>query len=151
MNNKNNKNLWIVLGLVALVIIIWAVVMSSNSYNQPSSNTTYNMPAPAPSPVATAPSSSSAAYTAALLKYGTNRIQFQQACQTVPNAMVVKSGTTIMLDNRASITHTVKLDRTYVIRADGFTTTTLSGGTLPRKILVDCDKSQNVATITVEK
>lgn len=150
----NKKTLWVVLGLVVLVGVIWAIVMVSNSNQaQPviDTNTTTKTRTTTPTPAATVPSSSNLSYNAALLKYGTNRIQFQPDCQAVPDNMVFKNGVTIMLDNRAAVSRVVKLDKSYTLGAYSFTTATLSSSQLPHKILVDCGKSQNVATITVEK
>lgn len=147
----NKKTLWVVLGLVVLVALIWWAVSYNNSRNAGPVDNTGTTPTPTPTPSATTPSASNASYNAALLKYGPNRIQFKEDCQALPNKMVLKSGTTIMLDNRASVSHTVKVDKSYSIPAFGFTTATLSGSVLPLTILVDCGASQNVATITVEK
>ncbi|MDO8669046.1 MAG: hypothetical protein Q7K65_02000 [Candidatus Buchananbacteria bacterium] len=153
----NKKMVWVALGLVVLAGLVWWLVSSNKSQDPtPVTNTdsTVNTPAPTPTPppVATAPKSNNANYNADLIKYGTNRIQFQENCQSVPNNMVFKNGTAVMLDNRASIQHVVKIDsKSYTIGAYNYTTITLSNSKLPHTILVDCDKSQNVATILLEK
>ncbi|MEJ0021603.1 MAG: hypothetical protein WDN47_03390 [Candidatus Doudnabacteria bacterium] len=149
----NKKTLWVVLGIIVVVGIIWAVVSYNNSQNAALVGNTTTTPTPAPTPVATTPSANgNPAYDAALLKYGKNRIQFQENCQALPVAGVFKNGTTIMLDNRASVSHAIKFDsKTYTLGAYDFTTVTLSSSVLPHKIAVDCDKSQNVTTITIEK
>ncbi|MEO8065493.1 MAG: hypothetical protein ABI643_01395 [Candidatus Doudnabacteria bacterium] len=153
MSDKN-KYLWIVGGLVVVALAIWLIASNSNNTSGPSNTYTPQTPTTQTPPTttpSTAPGAASAAYTAALTKYAATRIQIQNNCQVVPNRSVYKTGTAIMLDNRTNVTRTVKLDSTFVIPAFGFKITTLSGGTLPRTILVDCDKSQNVATITLEK
>ena len=155
MNNDNNRYVWWVVGIIVIVLVIWGVfkLAGGNKTNQSTNNTnqqTANNPPPPPPPPAVI--SNNPSYNKAVVQYADKRIQFQQSCQTVPNNVVYKNGVTLMLDNRASITHTIKIDsKTYVIGAYDYTIVTLSNTKLPHTILVDCDKSQNVATIMLEK
>lgn len=90
-------------------------------------------------------------YAQALEKYKDARIQLDQNCQATPNIMTFKNNTNIMIDNRASIARTVKVGSTFSIKGYGFKIVKLSSTTLPATWYVDCDKSQNVATILIQK
>ena len=157
-----NKYLWIVGVLVILLAVVVFMVMknqsaktNSTAYNTETTTSqtpTEDSAMTKDTPVTPAAKSNNISYNDALKKYGTNRIQIQQSCQAVPNNVVYKNGTTIMLDNRASITHVIKIDsKTYTIKAYDYTTVKLSSSTLPHTVLMDCDKSQNVATILIQK
>jgi len=56
-----------------------------------------------------------------------------------------------MIDNRAPVARTVKVGSTFPIKAYGFKIVNLSSATLPATWYVDCDSSQNVATILIQK
>jgi hypothetical protein len=147
-----NKRLWVLLGVVVVVLMVFWIIQSRHHNSTSSQNTSANSQTNTPTPQPTPPPSNNAAYNQALVTYTSRRIQFQQSCQAVPNVVVYKTGTTIMLDNRASISHTIKMDGvSYLIGAYNFRLVTLSNSKLPHMTLIDCDKSQNVATITIEK
>lgn len=102
-----------------------------------------------PPVVATAPTMT---YDQAVKAYGERRVQFAQNCQASPTQPTFKGGTEIMLDNRSSETKTLAFDATtYTIPAYGFQIVTLSAETLPHTIMVDCNGSQNVTSILVQK
>ena len=90
-------------------------------------------------------------YQNALAKYKDVRIQLNANCQADPTQMTFKNGTEIMMDNRSPKDRTVKVGSIYNIKAWGFKIVKLSSATLPATWLVDCDKSQNVATILIQK
>mgnify|MGYP001564025841 FL=1 len=93
----------------------------------------------------------SIAYADALVQFADRRIQFDKACQAFPNTVTYKDNTGIMIDNRASIAHTIKIGTTYTVKAYGFRIIVLPDIYLKSKaLLVDCDKSQNVATVLVQ-
>ncbi len=158
-----NKYVWLGIGAVVLVLAIWLITKNRNkeveqnnsatnsqdsSQNSTQNDTNTSTAGENKIPVKT----NSPSYATALTKYGTNRIQIQQNCQAVPNNVTYKNGTTVMLDNRASIAHTLKIDsKVITIPAYDFTTFTFSYTNLPHTILMDCDKSQNVATILIQK
>ena len=93
----------------------------------------------------------SIAYTEALVKYKDARIQLEKNCQASPDKGTFKNGTNIMIDNRAPVSRTVKVGSTFTIKAYGFKIVNLSSATLPATWYVDCDTSQNVATILIQK
>lgn len=94
----------------------------------------------------------SISYANALVKYADRRIQLDKTCQAIPNVVTYKDNTGIMIDNRSAQTRTVKIDQTYTIKPYGFRIVVLPDVYLKNKtILVDCDKSQNVATILVQE
>lgn len=157
----NKKTWFIVAGVV--VIAILAVVFykqrqpKDDVQTTPASNTQPVVNA-APADNAnqnSAPSNSAAkklSYTDAVAKYGSNRIQFDATCQAHPNAMVVKNGTVLMLDNRSQTSQKIVFNgKTYTISALDYTTVTASSTTFPKEVLVDCGTSQNVARITIQK
>lgn len=90
-------------------------------------------------------------YANALLKYKDARIQLDTNCQASPNNVTYKNGANIMIDNRAPVARTVKVGSTFSIKAYGFKIVKLSSATLPATWYVDCDGSQNVATILIQK
>lgn len=151
-NTNTNKNLWIGLGAVALiVIIIWFMNMGStpvvDNTNQVVDSTedvtlgSINAGSPA----------ASISYANALIKYKDARIQLDKTCQASPDKGTFKNGTTIMIDNRAPVARTVHVGSIFGIKAYGFKLVKLESATLPATWYVDCDKSQNVSTILIQK
>jgi hypothetical protein len=90
-------------------------------------------------------------YGEALAIYKNSRIQFDTLCQASPNNFVYKNGTNIMIDNRSPVSRSIKVGSVYNVEAYGFKIIQLSSIVLPTKWLVDCDNSQNVATITIQR
>ena len=90
-------------------------------------------------------------YQDAVVIYKDTRIQFDANCKATPNNVTFKNGTDIMIDNRAPVARTIKIDTNYTVGAYGFKIIKLSSATLPVTWLLDCDKSQNVATILLQK
>jgi len=96
----------------------------------------------------------SLSYQNALVLYPADkRIQLSgtTSCQATPTNVTYKNGTSIMIDNRSAQSHTIKLGTTYVIPGYGFKIVKLSSATLPYAFFVDCDKQQNIATLSVQK
>ena len=93
----------------------------------------------------------SISYADALVKYKDARIQIDALCQAFPNNVTYKNGTSIMIDNRSAINHTLKIGSTYTVDAYKFKIIKLTSNNLPETLLVDCDQYQNVATILVQK
>lgn len=156
---NNNRNLWISVGVVLAIfvgLVLWSMTGKSAV---PSNNVNNNTPLePVDSTedtsagsVNTGSSQASISYANALVKYKDARIQFDGVCQASPNNMTFKNGTSIMVDNRAPVDRAVKVGSIFNIKAYGFKIIKLSSTTLPATLLVDCDKSQNVATILLQK
>jgi hypothetical protein len=164
MENKNNKNLWVV-GIIVVVLIIGFLgykkyqsvalvsdqpiaIAPAGTGEDASEDTTDGSINTTPGSTATTIS-----YANALLKYKDARIQLGtgQQCTATPNNMTFKNGTTIMIDNRASVARTLKIGTQYSVKGYGFKLIKLSSGTLPMKYLVDCGSQQNVATILLQK
>ncbi len=97
---------------------------------------------------ATAPKLS---YQDAVNKYANTRIQFDDACHATPTNMTYKSGTSIMLDNRAGVSRKIRVGSVYTVPAYDFKIVKVSSTVLPATWLVDCGTSQNVATILIQK
>lgn len=162
---EKNKNMWMIAGIVLVVVaIIIFVVMQNNKDNDDllenennivqeevvvEENVAGELDTTPDKDVATSPAAS-LSYEQALIKYKDARLQLDKTCQASPDRMTFKNGTSIMLDNRAPVSRTVKVGSTYTIKAYGFKIIKLSASTFPTNLLVDCDKSQNVATIIVQ-
>ena len=92
-------------------------------------------------------------YASALVKYAKTRFQFDETCQASPTAETFKSGVNVMLDNRSANALSLHLGTigTFSVKPWGFKIVRLTGTPLPATILVDCNTSQNVASITLQK
>ena len=91
-------------------------------------------------------------YANALVKYADRRIQLDKDCHAYPGNVTYKDNTGIMIDNRSPQTRTVKVGITFTIKPWGFKIVVLPDIYLKSKtLLVDCDQSQNVATILVQE
>jgi hypothetical protein len=97
------------------------------------------------------PMAATLSYTDALAKYEDVRIQLDDNCRANPNKVTFKNGTSIMIDNRASVARTVTVGSTFSLKAYDFKIVKLSSAVLPVTWYLDCDKSQNVATILIQK
>lgn len=158
MDTNKRTILWVVVAAAVIILLIFAfknkgsqpapTTSNSNSANQVNSSSTTP---PAASPATQTPPNS-LAYTEAVQKYKDRRIQFTPTCQASPNNMTFKNPVTIMLDNRSAGTQRIGiLGNTYTLSAYGYTIVTLNQSGLPKTILVDCNTSQNVAKILLEK
>ena len=153
MSMENNKNVWVYVVIAVLVLGLGYWLMNKDSVKEEgidndsevvdstedTSEGSVNVSKPALS------------YQNALAKYKDVRIQLNANCQADPTQMTFKNGTEIMMDNRSPKDRTVKVGSIYNIKAWGFKIVKLSSATLPATWLVDCDKSQNVATILIQK
>ena len=90
-------------------------------------------------------------YTDALVIYKGARIELDENCQANPSSVTYKNGTSIMIDNRASVDRVVKVGSSFPIKAQSFEIVKLSSETLPIIWNVDCDQSKNVAQILIQK
>ena len=160
MEDLKNKNLWIggvVVLAVAAVLIFWLMgkpaiapgVDDNLAQNNPVIDSVEDT---TPGSINTGASKTATiSYANALIKYKDARLQLDKACQGSPNAMTFKNGASLMIDNRAPVARVVKVGSIFNIKAYGFKIVKLSSSTLPATWLVDCDKSQNVATVTIQK
>ena len=90
-------------------------------------------------------------YDEALEQYGDWRIQLNGDCQARPPRMTVKSGTSVMLDNRAGAPQTVVANGTpYQIAPYHYRVITVKSGASPRTVYLDCGQGKNVALITAQ-
>ena len=142
--------------IILIIVAILAVYGLWLMRNNPVSTVNYNQPIPFVgytnnNPINIINYVPTSSYGQALLKYGSTRIQFNTTCQATPNNVTYKNSTNIMIDNRSAVAHTVKVNSVYTIPAYGFKIIKLSSAILPVQFLVDCDNSQNVATILLQK
>ena len=90
-------------------------------------------------------------YGDALALYKEKRIQLNDKCQASPNVSTYGNNTSIMIDNRSAVKRSVVLGSSFTIPAYGFKIVSLSSKDLPKTLLLDCDESQNVATVLIQK
>jgi len=157
-----NKNIIIGLAILILILVggfVWYFMSNSVSSTSDTTNTQTN------NPVAVTPDSvqdvsdqttgtvaSAISYANALVKYADRRIQLDPTCQAHPNTVTYKDNTGIMIDNRSSQTRTVKVGITFVMKPYTFKIVVLPDVYLVSKtLLIDCDQSQNVATVLVQE
>ena len=156
MDDTKNKNLWISLAVILVIVaglILWSMLKSTpasapapveqDSTTTPDTTTSGNTNTNSPA--------ASISYTNALVKYKDARLQIDKACQASPDKMTFKNNSYMMIDNRAPVSRTIKIGSVYSVGAYGFKIIKLSSATLPATWYVDCDKSQNVATILIQK
>jgi len=170
MKKISKKDLYIIIGVVAVIIIVILIAVFSNrqgpvnnnlnatpsneqnaqNENKPSeSNASTSVPV-----TTTAPS---LLYGEALKMYGDRRFQFGlndiNNCIMTPSSSVFKEGTKVMLDNRANKQITIYLDGTaYDIKAYGFRIITLTtSASLPHTIKVDCNTGKNNGQILLQQ
>lgn len=157
---RNNKNLWIGLVVVlVVVIIIWLVNKNSPSVStEEGANNDQTALSPDVSiedisegSVNVGSPAAIISYANALVKYKDARIQLNTSCQAIPNNVTFKNGANIMVDNRSPVARTVKIGSVFSVKAWGFKIVKLNSATLPVTWLVDCDRSQNVATVLIQK
>jgi len=143
--------------IIELLVVVAVIVMLAVK-NPPADTTTENSTATEPESVQDISSQDTGAtvtpisYANALVKYADRRIQLNTMCQAFPGSVTYKDNTGIMIDNRSPNTRTVKIGNTFTIKPWGFKIVILPDVYLKSKtILVDCDNSQNVATILVQE
>ncbi len=97
-------------------------------------------------------STDSALYNQLVKTYRNARIQFSSTCQATPNVAAYKNGTSIMLDNRSSVAHTVTFGgATYSLPAYGHQIVTITSPTVPASMGINCGQSVNVGTLRVSQ
>ena len=157
MEDTKNKNLWIGLAVVLLLVVgflFWSMkkavapAVTDNTSTNPVVVPTEDV---TPGSVNTGSPAASISYANALIKYKNARLQLDPTCQASPDKMTFKNGAYLMVDNRAPVSRTVKVGSVFNIKAYGFKIIKLSSATLPATWYVDCGKSQNVSTILIQK
>ena len=150
---KKNTNVLIGVGVILIIIIgVWYMKASPSTNQQlvddesiesveDTSEGSVNASAPA----------AALTYRQALEKYKDSRIQLDKDCQARPNNVTYKDGSNIMIDNRSNIARTVKVGTTFPLKAWGFKIVKIDSASGTGTWHVDCDKSQNVATILIQK
>lgn len=91
-------------------------------------------------------------YHEALGIYANRTIGIDSQCQMVPNQMIFKNNTKVMIDNPSPHLRTLKIGKNVTtVKGYGFKIINLYNSKLPVKLMVDCDTSKGVATILLEK
>ncbi len=151
---EKNQKMWVsIVAVVALVVLVFWL-MNRNAPIAPVGNDDQTIQSTEDTTTGSINSGSPAAsisYTNALVKYKDARLQLDKTCQGSPDKMTFKNGSFLMVDNRAPVARTVKVGSTFSIKAYGFKIVKLESATLPATWYVDCDASQNVSTILIQK
>ena len=153
-NMEKNIQTWgfVVLGVIIAAILYFGFGQNNQRpyYSMSQNQVTNQQPESSEDVVGTGVAPMS--YATALAQYADRRIQLDPSCQAYPSTATYKDNTSIMIDNRSPNTRTVKVDSTFIIKPWGFKIVTLSDVTTkPKTIYVDCDGSQNVATILIQE
>ena len=157
MENELNKILYFGLGILIIIIVVVFLSMNKDIILVGDVDQNIDQTVPTSTEDTSAGSvnvdnnASSISYAQALIKYKGTLIQFDATCQVIPNNVTYKNNTFVMIDNCEIIDGTVKIDLVYNIKSYSFKIIKLSSDTLPMKWLVDCDQSQNVATVSIEE
>lgn len=159
---KNTNSVWAWVGIIVLVAAVVLIVVNVRKNDKVDSTDTDTSLVPtedvsagsidAPKTTGVAPVTMS--YQNALETYATHRIQFDANCQATPHTSTYKNGTNVMLDNRAPDARMIHLGDlgTVSIKGYGFKIVNFSlAGLTKNDIAIDCDASQSVAIITVQK
>ena len=166
MEQNKGKLGWIIGVVVVVLVIIAAVMISTGNIDE---NVNGNEPTPTveTSPTPTADNTSTGVqvgastgetpitYTEALVAYANRRVQFSQpqgltSCNATPQKVTFKGGTKFMLDNRMGKIATIRFSNgvQYSLPAYGFQIVSL---VTPKTYAIDCNSSQNVATVEIQK
>ena len=161
MEDKQDKNTWVWIVAIVLVVIIALFFVFKNREILPETtilpvdnNVAVEPESTLDTSGTTVTSPTLIAYADALTKYVDRRIQINSECQAsfIGHTVTYKDNTGIMIDNRSAQTHTLKVGTTFTIKPWGFKIVVLPDIYLKSKtILVDCDKLQNVATILIQE
>lgn len=160
MDNKSNKTIWIILGVVIVILLVVFLVKPkakdsmTDDANMNGGDTALEATedTSAGSVNANGGQAVSISYAKALETYKDRRIQFNDSCTATPNNVTYKDNTGLMLDNRSAKPLTIKIGTTYSVKAYGFKIITLPDTYKQNKtLLVDCNGQQNVATILVQE
>ena len=151
---KDQQNLmWAILVVVGVIAAIMLIKKGNEplEYETQQPKTTTKNQTTTTSPVVKAPAPSSA-YTQAVAKYKDRRIQFDEHCVATPNNMTFKNPVTLMLDNRSGRPAKIVISSvSYYLSAWGYKIITINQSSLPKNLLVDCNTSQNVAQILMQR
>jgi hypothetical protein len=153
---KNKYNVWIWVVIAVIIIVLFFVFYNKKAVvpvtTENSVPTTTEIESSQDLSETTGLGAVSISYTNALVKYADRRIQLDESCQAHPNNVTYKDNTGIMIDNRSSKTLTVKVGTNFTIKPWGFKIIVLPNIYLTSKtLLVDCNKSQNVATVLIQE
>ena len=153
----NNKTLIVVVVVVAIMVIIAVVGGRSNPFATPTPTpsgaaTNSVSPKAMTTPRISSSGSMPQSYEDAVKKYAGTRIQFDARCQAIPNQITIKTGASIMLDNRSGDARTISLGSVkYAMGGYGFRIITPYSKTLPATQIIDCGSAQNVGQVFIQR
>lgn len=164
-NNKSSNTVWgVIIAIIVIGLIIFFVARSKNQTAVAPADQSQATDSSALDASTTASEDTSAgsvhastaatiSYNDALALYQGKRVQFNTMCQADPSTATFTNDTTLMLDNRSATTANLHLGfmGNVSIKPWGFKIVQFSSATLPRAIVIDCNQSQNVASISLQK
>lgn len=151
---KIDKNVWVAVITIIVLVLILFIGFSKGKANKLVSDLLDKADSEKVTQTSTTKKTSSAStltYGEALALYEGKRVQLGMNCQANPSSLTFKNNTKIMVDNRSSMVRDVQVgDKRMSIPAWGFNEVTLSSKTLPITWYVDCDGSENVASLLIQ-
>lgn len=159
-----HKQIYLIMAVVVLVLILFGIYgyqdlqgnkkqapVTTNVNSQVATTTANSQPVAKPkAPVkTTAPTLTKGD---AVKQYQGRRIQFNGSCQAQPTALVLKTGSSVMLDNASAEKRIIKVGgKSYTIAAYGFTIAILTASKSPATLQIDCGGQYNVAQILLQQ
>ena len=120
----------------------------ASDYAKPSATV---VPAKKPTTTTAANPTSGKSYSDLVKEYSGRLIQFDQRCQSFPNNVTYKNGTSILLDNRSDLARDITIGGTkYSLAGYGYQVVTLSSSSLPKEMGVSCGSQGNVGKILLQ-
>jgi len=166
-NTSSRTGVWVAVIVVIIIIILGLWAWNKSVSNQPvatTATTTTDMTSTSTDTTTVAAGDvqyslengdAAPMYSAALKTYLNKRIQFSMpagqvnACVASPTSLTFASGVKFMLDNRMNIPATIHLtNSSYTLPAYTYEIISLSS---PATYKIDCNASQNVVTLQIQK
>ena len=154
MENNKNKKLW--LGLVIVLVVLVGLLFWSMKKNAvPGVGQNKNLYSPESTEDTSAGSINEGAgavisYASALSKYKGAILELDGSCKANSGNITLKNNTYLMIDNQAPIDRVIKVGSITNIKANSFKLVQIESESAPATLSVDCDQSQNVATVFLQ-
>ncbi len=151
----NNRNTKIVITLVVVVAFILIYMLMNkkpanlglNQNNGQSVESTEDTSFGSINDGASAPTLS---YASALSKYQGVYLALDESCKASQNKITLRGGGPLMVDNTSDMDRVIKVGSTFNVRAHSFKIVQVDAGVAGATVPVDCDQSENVATVLVQ-
>ena len=151
MENNKNKKLW--LGLVIVLVVLVGLLFWSMKKNAvPSGDDNQAVESTEDTSAGSINEGAGAAisYASALSKYKGAILELDESCKASPTNMTLKNNGYLMVDNRSPMDRVVKVGSITNIKANSFKLMQIESESALSTLSVDCDQSQNVATVFLQ-